>query len=65
LKVDAIPGRLNRVIVKPLYVGVALGNCYELCGYGHRVIPINVLVVPEKYYLNNLHKDLIADHPLK
>lgn len=55
VKVDAVPGRLNHVRVKPFTVGVAHGNCYELCGYGHRVIPINVLVVSKDSYLRTLN----------
>lgn len=55
VKVDAVPGRLNHTSVKPFTVGVANGNCYELCGYGHRVIPINVLVVSKDTYLRTLN----------
>lgn len=55
VKVDAVPGRLNHTRVKPFTVGVAHGNCYELCGYGHRVIPINVLVVSKDTYLRTLN----------
>lgn len=56
VKVDAVPGRLNHTRVKPFTVGVAHGNCYELCGYGHRVMPINVLVVSKDTYLSVLNK---------
>jgi len=42
IKVDAIPGRLNRVGVSVLYTGVFYGQCSELCGINHGFMPINV-----------------------
>lgn len=40
VKADAVPGRVNSVAIKPLMPGFAYGNCYELCGPGHRTMPI-------------------------
>lgn len=40
VKGDAVPGRRNALRITPLCSTVAFGNCYELCGAGHRVIPI-------------------------
>nr|YP_010393128.1 cytochrome c oxidase subunit II [Lithoredo abatanica]UPX89230.1 cytochrome c oxidase subunit 2 [Lithoredo abatanica]UPX89242.1 cytochrome c oxidase subunit 2 [Lithoredo abatanica] len=51
VKMDAVPGRANHLGVHPFRVGYAYGNCYELCGYGHSVMPITVLVVPESDFL--------------
>ena len=45
VKIDAIPGRINTFIVKPEVPGVFIGQCYELCGRFHRLIPINVNVI--------------------
>lgn len=45
VKMDAVPGRVNHLGVHPYRAGLAYGNCYELCGYGHRVMPICVAVV--------------------
>lgn len=44
VKVDAIPGRTNSLAVNPYSSGVCYGNCYELCGVGHRAMPIKVVV---------------------
>lgn len=52
IKIDACPGRLNRV---PLYikrVGVFYGQCSELCGILHGFMPIVVESVPYDEYLN-------------
>jgi cytochrome c oxidase subunit 2 len=44
LKLDSIPGRLNRIILKIPSKGFYVGSCYELCGRGHRVIPLSFFV---------------------
>jgi heme/copper-type cytochrome/quinol oxidase subunit 2 len=44
IKVDAIPGKLNRVLVTPTVPGLYVGICREICGTGHRFIPIVVEV---------------------
>jgi cytochrome c oxidase subunit II len=43
VKLDSAPGRLNATIIEVLSPGLFVGSCYELCGRGHRVIPINAL----------------------
>nr|UPX88970.1 cytochrome c oxidase subunit 2 [Xylophagaidae sp. E23]UPX88982.1 cytochrome c oxidase subunit 2 [Xylophagaidae sp. E81] len=45
VKMDAVPGRTNHLNIFPFAVGVWQGNCYELCGYGHSVMPLSVRVV--------------------
>jgi cytochrome c oxidase subunit 2 len=45
LKLDSVPGRLNRTSVEANFPGQFIGSCYELCGRGHRVIPLHALVV--------------------
>lgn len=42
VKVDATPGRLNRVNLLLQNTGVTYGQCRELCGVNHRIIPIVV-----------------------
>lgn len=44
VKIDAIPGRLNQIVTKPIKIGVYYGQCSELCGVNHRFIPIVVEV---------------------
>lgn len=49
VKVDAIPGRINSASIIPYSSGVCYGNCYELCGVGHRQIPIKVVILRLRY----------------
>ncbi len=42
VKADAIPGRLNYVVLTPSSSGVFYGQCSELCGSNHSFIPIVV-----------------------
>lgn len=44
VKLDSAPGRLNVTTVEAPVVGLITGSCYELCGRGHRAMPIYVLV---------------------
>ena len=46
VKVDAIPGRLNQVVLQPNRYGVFYGICSEICGANHAFMPIVVEVVP-------------------
>jgi heme/copper-type cytochrome/quinol oxidase subunit 2 len=45
IKLDASPGRIRMTSVEPLTPGLFLGSCYELCGRGHRAMPINILCI--------------------
>jgi Cytochrome C oxidase subunit II, periplasmic domain len=42
VKVDAIPGRLNQVIVTANRPGIYHGQCSELCGAAHGFMPIEI-----------------------
>jgi cytochrome c oxidase subunit 1 len=53
IKVDACPGRLNRV---PLFVqreGFFYGQCSELCGVSHGFMPISIVVVEYKCWVGS------------
>lgn len=51
IKMDAIPGHLNRVKLNVKRTGVYYGQCSELCGVNHGFMPIQVKVVdPESYF---------------
>jgi len=50
VKIDAIPGRLNKTWFKAERVGTYYGQCSELCGREHDQMPIAVRVVSEKDY---------------
>lgn len=49
-KMDAIPGRVNRLVVEPTKAGVYNGVCAEFCGDAHAQMALRVVVVaPEEY----------------
>ena len=50
VKIDAIPGRLNKAWFKADRVGVFYGQCSNICGIDHAFMPIEVRVVSEKDY---------------
>ncbi len=64
IKIDAIPGRLNKTWFKAERVGIYYGQCSELCGRDHDHMPIAVHVVSEKDYqawLDQAKKKFAAD----
>lgn len=48
IKMDAIPGRLNQVVFKTPFAGTCWGQCSEICGVNHAIMPIEVRVVSLK-----------------
>jgi len=52
VKMDAVPGRINRTWFKPTLTGVFYGQCSELCGARHAYMPIELHVVSEAEYNN-------------
>nr|YP_009110435.1 cytochrome c oxidase subunit II [Tetragnatha maxillosa]AIX11779.1 cytochrome c oxidase subunit II [Tetragnatha maxillosa]AKG65069.1 cytochrome c oxidase subunit II [Tetragnatha maxillosa] len=54
VKVDAIPGRLNQLSYMFNRVGVFMGQCSEICGANHSFMPIMILVLPQKDFVNSL-----------
>ena len=50
VKMDAVPGRINRTWFKATRTGVFYGQCSELCGASHAFMPIEVHVVSEAEY---------------
>jgi len=46
IKVDAVPGRLNQVIIYIKREGVFYGQCSELCGVNHGFMPIVIKALP-------------------
>lgn len=51
IKVDACPGRLNFLTTMSPYSGVYYGQCREICGSNHRLMPIVLEFVPMDSYL--------------
>lgn len=52
IKLDAIPGRLNTDTFMLLRPGVYYGQCSELCGFLHGMMPIGVKAVPYYSYFS-------------
>jgi cytochrome c oxidase subunit 2 len=50
VKMDAVPGRINRTWFKADRTGVYYGQCSELCGARHAYMPIEVHVVTDAEY---------------
>lgn len=49
-KMDAVPGRVNRLVLEPTKPGVFNGVCAEYCGTGHASMGFRVIVVPEEEF---------------
>ena len=47
LKIDAVPGRLNKASVVIKREGYFYGQCSELCGVNHGFMPISICAVTE------------------
>ena len=50
IKVDAVPGRLNKTWFNARKTGMYYGQCSELCGKDHAFMPIAVRVVEQDQY---------------
>ncbi|MDR7253761.1 cytochrome c oxidase subunit 2 [Nocardioides sp. BE266] len=50
MKMDVIPGRVNKLQVTPTVEGDYVGKCYELCGVSHSRMLFNVKVVSQADY---------------
>lgn len=53
LKIDAIPGRIHSVCFSILREGLFLGQCSELCGLGHPLMPIQLVAVHPYLFFSN------------
>jgi cytochrome c oxidase subunit II len=50
VKMDAVPGRLNKTWFRATQIGTFYGQCSELCGANHAFMPIEVKVVSQSDY---------------
>jgi cytochrome c oxidase subunit 2 len=50
VKVDAIPGRLNKAWFKADHEGMFYGQCSNICGIDHAFMPINIRVLSQSDY---------------
>ncbi|YP_009515506.1 cytochrome c oxidase subunit II (mitochondrion) [Hyalella azteca] len=51
VKADAVPGRLNQVMLYVNRSGVFYGQCSEICGANHSFMPIKLEAVPMAYFI--------------
>lgn len=58
IKMDVIPGRVNKLQVTPTVMGDYVGKCYELCGVSHSRMLFKVKVVSQADY--EAHLDDLA-----
>lgn len=49
-KMDAIPGRVNRLVLEPTRPGVFNGACAEYCGTAHTYMALRLVVVSEEEF---------------
>lgn len=54
VKADATPGRMNQVILIINRPGILIGQCSEICGAGHRFIPISLEATSIKIFIKSL-----------
>lgn len=54
VKADATPGRINQVILIINRPGILIGQCSEICGAGHRFIPISLEATSIKIFIKNI-----------
>jgi cytochrome c oxidase subunit II len=50
VKIDAIPGRLNKAWFKADHEGMFYGQCSNICGIDHAFMPVNVRVLSQPDY---------------
>jgi cytochrome c oxidase subunit 2 len=50
IKIDAIPGRLNKSWFKAEQEGIFYGQCSNICGIDHAFMPINIRVLSQPDY---------------
>lgn len=50
IKVDAVPGRINQIIINSIRPGQYFGQCSEICGVNHRFIPILIERVSKQIF---------------
>jgi cytochrome c oxidase subunit 2 len=50
IKIDAVPGRLNKTWFRADHEGVFYGQCSNICGIDHAFMPIKVRIVSQEDY---------------
>jgi len=65
IKIDAVPGRLNSVIMYSKREGEIYGQCSELCGANHGFMPIAIRVVSPSTWILEVSVDRFNKEPQK
>lgn len=50
VKIDCVPGRLNVVEFRIARAGIFYGQCSEICGTQHGMMPITIISLPKRIY---------------
>lgn len=58
VKVDAVPGRLNQLLIQPSRSGIFFGQCSEICGANHGFMPITIYCVSPHELVNIFAKNI-------
>ena len=62
-KMDAIPGRLNRIALEPTRLGTFRGACAEYCGRSHARMNFDAVVVTEEAFAAWVDQQLVTATP--
>nr|YP_010610697.1 cytochrome c oxidase subunit II [Luteuthis dentatus]WAP91465.1 cytochrome c oxidase subunit II [Luteuthis dentatus]WAP91491.1 cytochrome c oxidase subunit II [Luteuthis dentatus] len=52
VKIDAVPGRLNQLMIYTSRPGIFYGQCSEICGANHSFMPISLEVINMKSFIS-------------
>nr|WPS67092.1 cytochrome c oxidase subunit 2 [Systasis sp. 1 HHL-2023a] len=52
IKIDAVPGRINQIMIHIIRPGLYYGQCSEICGVNHSFMPIVIESVNMKMFLS-------------
>lgn len=62
VKMDCNPGILSVITFKIPLIGIFWGGCAEICGVGHRIIPINLEVASPNLFLSFINLLFIINY---
>lgn len=54
VKVDAVPGRINQLILNLNRAGIFSGQCSEICGANHRFMPITISSISPNKFIRSI-----------
>lgn len=54
VKADAIPGRINQIIMSINRTGILVGQCREICGSNHSFMPITISAITTNKFVERI-----------